>query len=105
MNENLIETRERLSRLEEKIDNLLREQKDNLIRWDRQLEKIGEIKDSVLLMQPIMQDFHKMSADVDNVKIDLHTIKTEKTVWHKILYPITGMLSAILVHLFEKNLK
>lgn len=105
MGESEIQTRERLSRLEEKIDFVLKDQAVNSLKQEKfqekQMEKISSIADSVLLMRPAIENLNKVSEEIDEIKSDIHTIKTEKALWHKILYPFTGVISATIVHYFK----
>lgn len=70
-NNNDNDVRERLSRLESKIDIIVKSVSDHLDRWDRQWLKI------------------------DDLHMRVYTLETEKKIWSRIISPIIGLSSGV----------
>lgn len=69
--EDEIELRERLSRLESKMDFIVKSVSDHLSRWDRQW------------------------TEIDKTKERLHVVEIEKDIWIKVIGPIFGLLGGV----------
>lgn len=85
MEQESLEARERIVRLESKVDFITKAVMDHLDHWDSQWIKIDEIKDKLSILE------------------------TEKRIWWKIIAPTFsicgGVLGGILTYYFQMKLK